>query len=72
MQTRGTFPELYSNDLPRSRPMAEKKNGGKSDDEGLAELAERLGLRDHEGNLDLEAAKRTRDGAAPTTAAPKK
>jgi hypothetical protein len=40
--------------------MTDKKNGGKDGNgdngESIAELADRLGLRDAEGKLDLEAA----------------
>jgi hypothetical protein len=74
MQTRGTFPALYTPDLPRSTSMTTastqtapgKKNGDTTKDdkderESLAELASRLGLRDAEGKLDLEAAKRVLD-----------
>lgn len=49
--------------------MADKKNGGtkaaSESGETLEQLAERLGLRDAEGALDLDAAKRTQAKAAP-------
>jgi hypothetical protein len=67
MQTRGTFPELYEFDPRRSATMAIKKNGddAKAPTE-LEALAARLGLRDAEGKLDLDAARRTLGKAAPT------
>ncbi|HJW68455.1 MAG TPA: hypothetical protein VJ829_03770 [Candidatus Binatia bacterium] len=36
----------------------DKDAKGDPDAENLAELADRLGLRDHDGKIDLEAAKR--------------
>jgi protein-disulfide isomerase-like protein with CxxC motif len=51
----------------------DKKNGGSEKDskdtESLAELAARLGLRDSEGKLDLEAAARVQKSDAEAKAA---
>jgi hypothetical protein len=50
--------------------MSEKKNGGdKEPVQDLAELANTLGLRDAEGNLDLEAAGRVAKSEAEAAAA---